>query len=112
MKVIKLQKLNEDLNEKLREQGLPVITDDKNSQGTLTNQNSMQAFSRGCKRLGLSPEMLFRASDLEGTGSIKVEDFRLFMSRVRLGLNQSQVTLIVRILDEDCSGIVNKEGIY
>ena len=31
--------------------------------------------------------MLFRAADVEGTMSIKVEDFRLFLSKVRLGLN-------------------------
>jgi calpain len=56
--------------------------------------------------------MLFRAADTEGLCMVKVEDFRLFLGRVRLGLSQSQITMIVRILDEDCSGIVKKDEYY
>jgi phage terminase Nu1 subunit (DNA packaging protein) len=37
LKVIKLQKVNEELTEKLREQGIPIVTDDGKGQGTLTN---------------------------------------------------------------------------
>ena len=31
---------------------------------------------------------------------------RLFLSKVRLGLNNTQLTMLVRIFDEDCSGVI------
>jgi hypothetical protein len=36
LKIIKMQKQNEELNEKLREQGIPIITDEGRS-GPMTN---------------------------------------------------------------------------
>jgi hypothetical protein len=34
----------------------------------MTNQAVMGIFSRSCRRVGLTPEMMFRASDREGAG--------------------------------------------
>lgn len=70
----------------------------------------MIAYSRGCKRVGLTPEMLYRASDVDGQCAIKVEEFRLFLSKVRLGLNTAQITILCRMIDENYTGIVKKEG--
>lgn len=47
----------------------------------------MATYARSCKRIGLTPEMMYRAADKEQIGEISSEDFRLFLSRVRLGLN-------------------------
>ncbi|CAK89170.1 unnamed protein product (macronuclear) [Paramecium tetraurelia] len=110
LKVLKLQKQNEELIDKLREQGIPL--DQQHDQVDLSNQAVMGIFSRSCRRVGLTPEMMFRASDREGQGQISTEDMRLFLSKVRLGLNNTQLTMLVRIFDEDCSGVIKREEYY
>ena len=53
--------------------------------------------------------MLFRSCDEECEGSIKAEDFRMFLSKVKLGLGQGMINMIVKIFDEDCSGLIKRE---
>lgn len=53
--------------------------------------------------------MLFRASDTESKGVVHMEDFRIFLSKIKLGLTTSQITKLIQIFDENWTGSVKKE---
>lgn len=53
--------------------------------------------------------MLFRASDTESKGVIHMEDFRIFLSKIKLGLTTAQITKLIQIFDENWTGSIKKE---
>ena len=62
--------------------------------------------------LGLTPEMLFRAADKEYTGALLLDDFRNFLLKLKLGLSPAQISRILFLCNEDCSGIIRREDYY
>jgi hypothetical protein len=60
----------------------------------------MHYFAEQTKKLGLTPEMLFRCADPEGLNAINVDTFRIFLQRVKLGLTMPQIERITLVCDE------------
>jgi len=68
--------------------------------------------SKGAKNIGLTPESLFRACDDGGKGEIDVDSFRIFLTKVKLGLSSVQAQRIAYLLDDSCSGVIRKEDYF
>lgn len=66
----------------------------------------MHFFAEQIKRLGLTPEMLFRCADSEGLNTVSVDTFRIFLQRIKLGLTVPQIERITMICDERCVGVI------
>ena len=56
--------------------------------------------------------MLFRAADKQQVNQITVDEFRILLQKLKLGLTGSQISRIVYICDEDCSGTIRKDEFY
>lgn len=61
---------------------------------------------------GLTLEHCFRAADLDDDGIVLYEDFTTFLKRLNAGLTQSQFSRLLLILDEDCSGKLERQEFY
>ena len=57
-----------------------------------TSELAILNFQRAAMNFGLTLEMIFRAFDVEGKGSIIFDDFRLYLSKLKLGLTPPQIT--------------------
>ena len=53
--------------------------------------------------------MIFRAADRECTGSILVDEFRIFLNKLKLGLTHSQISRLIFLCDEECTGVIRKD---
>ncbi|EAS01497.1 calpain family cysteine protease (macronuclear) [Tetrahymena thermophila SB210] len=86
----------------------------KNSANYMSyDKNVMREFSQRCKlNLGMSPESLFRAADVEGTGQITDQQFKSFLQQSRLGINTQYIQRIVQLSDINCTGIIKKQSYY
>lgn len=56
--------------------------------------------------------MVFRAADKDSAGTVLVDDFRIFLSKLKLGLSHSQISRLMFLCDEDCSGVIRKDEFY
>lgn len=77
-----------------------------------TNQFVMIRAKEAAERLGLTLEMLYRAADVSSQGNISLEEFKLFLRKVKLKLVPAQLTRFLFLVDEDCSGLIAKEDFY
>ncbi|CAG9318525.1 unnamed protein product [Blepharisma stoltei] len=60
----------------------------------------------------LTLEQCFRAADINGDGVVTCEEFSKFLSKLDIGLNKSQLTRFILILDEDCNGTIEANEFY
>jgi hypothetical protein len=80
-----------------------------------TNQSVMIKAAEAAQKINFSLEMIYRAADIKGTGMVYLEDFKLFLKKIRLPLaasHQARLSLLTRFLyliDEDCLGVLRKE---
>lgn len=77
-----------------------------------TNQFVMIRAKEAAEKIGLSLEMLYRAADMSSQGQMTLEDFKLFLKKIKLKLAPAQLTRFLFLVDEDCSGTVTKEDFY
>jgi Ca2+-binding EF-hand superfamily protein len=56
--------------------------------------------------------MLFRAADKDCSNVVAVDYFRSFLMRLRLGLSQSQISRIIYLCDEECTGVIRRDEFY
>jgi len=70
----------------------------------------MDTFYNNAKQIGLTLEMIFRGTDIEQTGVISVEAFKITLYKLALNLDSQQVNRIAQIFDEDCSGQIYKKS--
>lgn len=73
------------------------------------NEGCMNHFFKATQRLGLTLEMLFRAADVETKGFVYVEEFRMFLSKLKLGLSQAEINKLLHLFDEEWTGCVKKD---
>lgn len=60
----------------------------------------------------LTLEQCFRAADKDGDGQVSHQEMQNFLEQLKLSIPKSYITKFIRILDEDCSGIITKEEYY
>ena len=68
------------------------------------NQEIMDTFYNNARNIGLTLEMIFRGTDMDQTGVISVEAFKIMLYKLALNLDSKQVNRIAQIFDEDCTG--------
>ena len=57
----------------------------------MTNQNVMKKARAAAQKINFTLEELYRAADKKGNGELSLEDFKLFLKRVKLHLYASQM---------------------
>ena len=55
----------------------------------------------------MNMEMLFRAANSTGGDSISLEEFRVFLQRLKISLKDSCIQRFLYLLDEDFSGTIS-----
>ena len=60
----------------------------------------------------LTLEQCFRAADKDGDGQVSHQEMQNFLEQLKLSIPKSYITNFIRILDEDCSGVITKEEYY
>ena len=63
-------------------------------------------------RLGLTLEMIFRAADKSRKNFILLDEFRLFISKIKLNLRTVEINKLIQIFDDDCSETLKKDQYY
>lgn len=53
--------------------------------------------------------MIYRAADIESKGCIYVEEFRMFLSKLKLGLSQAEINKLLHLFDEEWTGSIKKD---
>ena len=72
----------------------------------------MKKFFKSAQRLGLTLEMLFRAVDKKRNNFILLDEFRIFVSKLKLNLNADEINKLVQIFDDDCTETLKKESYF
>lgn len=81
----------------------------KNSIFIYKNKDCIYRAFKSAQRLGLSLEMLFRAADVECKGCVYVEEFRIFLNKLKLGLTQAEINKILHMFDEEWTGSIKRD---
>ena len=69
----------------------------------------VRAMAKGMEKLGLTPEGVFRLADSGYRHLVDAEHFREVLGRLRLGLSQKELSCLVFVFDENCTGIITEE---
>jgi Ca2+-binding EF-hand superfamily protein len=56
--------------------------------------------------------MLFRAADSERKNLILLDEFRIFLGKIKLNLSDPEINKIIQIIDDDCSETLKKSSYY
>ena len=64
---------------------------------------------KAAQKLGLSLEMLYRAADVESKGCLFVEEFRMFLGKLKLGLSSAEINKLLHMFDEEWTGSILKD---
>lgn len=64
------------------------------------------------EKMGLTLEMLFRAADSKCKGVVKLEEFKLFLQRIKLKLASAQLARFLYLVDEECTGHLERDDFY
>lgn len=69
----------------------------------------MLSFLEGIKKVGITPEAVFRIADFGYKNVVESDYFRVVIAKMRLGLNPKEISCLIFILDENCTGFISKE---
>lgn len=59
----------------------------------------MQMFQKGCQKVGIDLEGLFRYTDVEYKNAVDSDIFRELLSKLSLGLTSKQISTLIYIFD-------------
>ena len=79
---------------------------------SITNQEVMETVLKEIDKRKLTLEQFYRAADKDGNGKVSFEELKSFMEDLQILLPRSTLTRFMRIIDEDCSGIVDKSEFF
>ncbi|CAG9315691.1 unnamed protein product [Blepharisma stoltei] len=72
----------------------------------------MRQVADAAKKRNLTLEQCFRAADSNDDGTVSCDEFVKFITTLKLGLSKAQVSRLMLILDEDCSGQIESKEFY
>ena len=72
----------------------------------------MFLFMQGCKKFGITPESIFRIADFHYKNEVESDYFRTVLSKINLNLSPKQISSLIFIFDENCSGWITKEDYH
>ena len=84
----------------------------KISKKELSNETIMKQVTAAAKSRNLTLEQCYRAADSNGDGLVGIEELVHFMTQMKLGLTSAQISRLMLILDEDCSGQIEQQEFY
>ena len=84
----------------------------KISKKELSNETIMKQVTAAAKSRNLTLEQCYRAADANGDGLVSNEELMRFMTQMKLGLTSAQISRLMLILDEDCSGQIEQQEFY
>lgn len=68
--------------------------------GTLKGKvDVMHTFVRGLKKLGITPEAVFRVADFAYKNYVEADYFREVLSNIKLNLSQKEISCLIFIFD-------------
>lgn len=90
------------------------VAEPKNTEITdlesLKGRNSlMRKFRNSAMGFGISPQSIFRIADFSYKGYIETEYFIKILSKINLNLSPLEISHLVYIFDEQCTGFINKD---
>lgn len=74
-----------------------------------SNFKILQQIANSLNPIGLNLEMLFRASNSKNSKFLKIEEFKIFLQRLKLKLKKSQIARFTYLLDQDFKGQISEE---
>jgi calpain, invertebrate len=63
----------------------------------------------GLKKLGITPEAVFRIADFAYKNYVESDYFREILAKMKLGLTQKEISTLIFIFDESYSGFITRE---
>jgi hypothetical protein len=72
----------------------------------------MYLFHKGAHRLGVDLEGIFRYADVHYRNEVDSDLFRSVLSKMSLGLTLKQVSCLIFIFDEDCTGTISRNEYF
>jgi Ca2+-binding EF-hand superfamily protein len=84
----------------------------KQARSHTTDEVVMRIVSSAISSRNLTLEQCFRAADSDSDGTVSTEEFSHFLISLKLNLTQAQITRLMLILDEDCSGRIDSREFY
>ena len=72
----------------------------------------MNIFVKGLKKLGITPEAVFRIADFAYKNYVESDYFREVLSNLKLGLNQKEISCLIFIFDDAYSGFITRDDYY
>jgi Ca2+-binding EF-hand superfamily protein len=69
----------------------------------------MNIFIKGIKKIGITPESVFRVADFAYKTYVESDYFREVLSKMKLGLTPKEISCLIFIFDEACSGFITRE---
>ena len=94
--------------QKLIEQKLRQSKTKREKNSILGNSRVVKEIQKKAEKLGLNLEMLFRAANSSNKEELSLEEFRVFLKTVKLGLKDSQISRFLYVLDEDFKGSISR----
>jgi len=77
-----------------------------------TDDMIMRQVHSAVKKRNLTLEQCFRAADSDSDDFVSCDDFIQFLNALKIELTQAQKSRLLLILDEDCSGKIEKHDFY
>jgi hypothetical protein len=59
----------------------------------------MSVYVKGIKKMGMSPEAVFRVADFAYKNYVEADYFREVLSNLKLGLSQKEISCLIFIFD-------------
>lgn len=69
----------------------------------------MAIFIKGIRKIGITPESVFRIADSNYKTYVESDYFREVLSKMKLGLTPKEISCLIFIFDEACSGFITRE---
>ena len=68
----------------------------------------MGIFVKGLKKMGITPEAVFRVADYAYKSYVEADYFREVLSSLKLSLSQKEISCLIFIFDEAYSGFITR----
>ena len=72
----------------------------------------MGTYVRGLKKLGITPEAVFRIADFSYKNYVESDYFRQVLANIKLGLTQKEISCLIFIFDDAYSGFITRQDYY
>lgn len=69
----------------------------------------MNKFKNGACSFGITPQSIFRIADFTYKNQVEADYFRQVLAKIDLGLTQMEISCLIYIFDENCTGFIHRD---